>query len=50
MLRGRRLEIFCLLRRAVNSREVSVNGKKWVTLYFAQMSEPANMEHAAIED
>jgi hypothetical protein len=27
-LRGRRLEIFCLLRMAVNSREVHVNGKK----------------------
>jgi hypothetical protein len=34
-LRGRRLEIFCLLLMAVNTREVPVNGKKWVTLYFA---------------
>jgi hypothetical protein len=38
-LRGRRLEIFCLLLMAMNSREVPVNGKKWVTLYFARMSE-----------
>jgi hypothetical protein len=35
MLRGRRLKIFCLLRMAVKSREMPVNGKKWVTLYFA---------------
>ena len=28
MLRGRRLEILCLLRVAMNSREVPVNGKK----------------------
>jgi hypothetical protein len=49
MLRGRRLEIFCLLRMAVNSCEVPVNGKKWVTLYFMRMSEPANTEHADSE-
>jgi hypothetical protein len=30
-LRGRRLEIFCLL--------LPVKGQKWVTLYFARMSE-----------
>jgi hypothetical protein len=29
---------------------VPVNGKKWVTLYFARMSEPANTEHADSED
>ena len=28
MLRGWRLKIFCLLRMAVNSREMPVNGKK----------------------
>jgi hypothetical protein len=33
-LRGRRLEIFRLLLKAVNNRKVPVNGKKWVTLYF----------------
>jgi hypothetical protein len=49
-LHGRRLKIFCLLLMAVNSRKVAVNGKKWVTLYFARMSEPANMEHADSED
>jgi hypothetical protein len=35
MLRGSRLEIFCLLLIAVNIREVPVDGKRWVTLYFA---------------
>jgi hypothetical protein len=29
---------------AVNTREVPVNGKKWVTLYFAWMSEHADSE------
>jgi hypothetical protein len=43
MLRSRRLEMFCLLRMAMN-------GKTGVTLYFARMSEPANMEHADSED
>jgi hypothetical protein len=47
---GRRLKIFCLLRVAVNSCEVPVNGKKWVTLYFVRMSEPTNTEHADSED
>ena len=49
-LRGRRLKIFCLLLMAVNSRKVAVNGKKWVTLYFARISEPANMEDTDSED
>jgi hypothetical protein len=49
-LRCRRLEIVCLLRMAVNSREVPGNGKKWVTLYFTRMSEPTNTEHADSED
>jgi hypothetical protein len=35
-----------MLRMAVKSREVPVNGKEWVTLYFARMSAPANTEHA----
>jgi hypothetical protein len=48
MLRGRHLKIFCLLRMAVN--KVPVNGKKWVTLYFARMSAPANMEHMDSKD
>jgi hypothetical protein len=43
MLHGRRHKIFCLLRMAVS-------GRKWVTLYFARMSEPANMEHVDSED
>ena len=47
---GRRLEIFRLLCMVVNSRELPVNGKKWVTLYFVRMSEPANTEHANSED
>jgi hypothetical protein len=47
---GNRLEIFCLLRVAVNSREVPVNGKNWITLYFVRMSEPANTEHADSEN
>jgi hypothetical protein len=38
-LHGSHLKIFCLLHMAVNSREVPANGKKWVTLYFARMSE-----------
>jgi hypothetical protein len=50
MLHGRCLEIFCLLRMAVNSCEVPVYGKKWVTLYFARMSAPTNTEHAESED
>ena len=49
-LHSRRLKIVCLLRMAVNSREVPVNGKKWVTLYFARMSEPANTAHADSKD
>jgi hypothetical protein len=42
-------QTFCLLRMAVNSREVPVNGKKWVTLYFARMSEPVNTRIARID-
>jgi hypothetical protein len=42
MLHGRRLKLFRLLRMAVNSRKVPVNGKKWVTLYFARMSAHAD--------
>jgi hypothetical protein len=49
-LRGRPVEIVCPPRMAVNSREVTVNGKKWITLYFARMSEPANMEHTDSEN
>jgi hypothetical protein len=49
-LRGRSLKIVCLLHMAVNSREVPVNGKTWVTLYFEQMSEPTNTEHTDSED
>jgi hypothetical protein len=49
-LRGRRLVIFGLLRMAVNSCEVPVNVKNWVTLYFARMSEPANTKRADSED
>jgi hypothetical protein len=37
-------------RMAVNGRELPVNGKKWVTLYFARISAPANTEHADSED
>jgi hypothetical protein len=39
---GRRLEIFRLLRVAMTSREVPMNGKKWVTLYFVRKSELAD--------
>jgi hypothetical protein len=49
-LRGRRVEIFCLLLTAANSYEVPMNGKKCVTLYFTRMCEPANMKHADSED
>jgi hypothetical protein len=49
-LRGRRLEIFRLLRMAVNSHEVTVNGKKWVKLYLARMGETVNTDHADSED
>jgi hypothetical protein len=48
-LRGRRLEIFCLLHMAVNSREVPMNGKRWVTFYSARMSKPANTGIARID-